>query len=476
MNSLKFIDLCQGNFGRIKMETDVNAVDDTNIIKVVGNSVGKHYHNRLLIDYLDRYYRGDQPSLYRTKAVRPEINNRVVENHALEIVRFMTAQSGGEPVQYVSRSKDSDKTANNVDALNQYMESVDKAAHDVELFEWMSVTGTAYRTILRNTQNRIADGDSPVDMIIPSPKDTYIIYSSKTGRPLVSVQQIKEDGKEIRECYTEKEWFHIHNSQIIKRGINGFLSIPIIEYPNNSRRLSDIEIVITMLDAINNMQCNRMDGVEQFVQAFMKFVNCEIDEETFLAMCTLGAIQVKGQAGVQCDVDLISKELNQEQAQISKDDVYKNMLIIEGMPNREQNTGGDTGQAVYLRNGWDFAEQRAKIDEHIINKSERDFLRIALDIIRIKDKEFELALKDVKVKVTRNKTDNMLVKTQALLNMKQSGIHPETALETCGLFADPEKVFVKSRDYLDAVFLTKQAIDEANKASITAKKGGGAIE
>ncbi|WP_277407837.1 hypothetical protein [Lacrimispora xylanisolvens] len=41
------------------------------------------------------------------------------------------------------------------------------------------------------------------------------------------------------------------------------------------------------------------------------------------------------------------------------------------MPDRQQNTGGDTGQAVYLRNGWDFAEQRAKLDEPFIIEAEK---------------------------------------------------------------------------------------------------------
>ena len=105
-----------------------------------------------------------------------------------------------------------------------------------------------------------------------------------------------------------------------------------------------------------------MDGVEQFVQAFMKFKNCEIDENEFLKMVQLGAISVKdtGQ-GVQSDVDIMTAELNQSESQVAKDDIYKNMLIVEGMPNREANTGGDTGQAVYLRNGWDFAEQGQKL-------------------------------------------------------------------------------------------------------------------
>ena len=38
------------------------------------------------MDYLYWYRRGDQPVLSRTKTVRPEINNKVVENHASEIV------------------------------------------------------------------------------------------------------------------------------------------------------------------------------------------------------------------------------------------------------------------------------------------------------------------------------------------------------------------------------------------------------
>jgi hypothetical protein len=46
-----------------------------------------------IIRYLHDYYMGDQPILYREKAVRPEINNKTVENHALEIVRFKAGQT-----------------------------------------------------------------------------------------------------------------------------------------------------------------------------------------------------------------------------------------------------------------------------------------------------------------------------------------------------------------------------------------------
>jgi hypothetical protein len=205
----------------------------------------------------------------------------------------------------------------------------------------------------------------------------------------------------------------------------------------------------------------------------MKFVNCEIDETKFKTMAELGAFLIKGgQPGVQSDVDLVAKELDQQQSQISKDDLYRNMLIINGMPDRQQNTGGDTGQAVYLRNGWDFAEQRAKLDEPVIARSEKDFLKLILKIVNTKQKTgLKLKLSDIDIKITRNKTDNMVVKTQGLMNQLNSGIHPKIAIETCGLYSDPEKVYLQSKDYLDAKYLTKAEVDKQLDKSILPKDG-----
>lgn len=360
-NRISFIDVCRGNFGRKIIYSSAEQINADNIVEELGKALAIHWQNRREINYLDRYYRGDQPILYRQKVVRPEINNRTVENHALEIVRFMTAQNFGEPVQYVSR-KDDENITKMVDDLNDLMSTIDKSAYDIELGEWQSICGTAYRFVWVEGVD-----DTPFEINTLKPKDVFIVYSSRNGnKPLMSVQQIRTtEGRNRYICYTDKWYYEIENSKIdiTKTKVNGFFKIPVIEYPNNSRRLSDIEIVITMLDTLNKIQANRIDGIEQFVQAFMKFVNCDIDENKFLEMCQLGAIKVKAQQGVQADVSMITSELKQDQTQIAKDDVYKNILIIEGMPNREQNTGGDTGQAVYLRNGWDFAEQRAKLDE-----------------------------------------------------------------------------------------------------------------
>lgn len=79
----------------------------------------------------------------------------------------------------------------------------------------------------------------------------------------------------------------------------------------------------------------------------------------------------------------------------------------------------------------------------------------------------ELKISDIDVKITRNKTDNMLVKAQALIYLLEKGIHPKIAIKTCDLWGDPEKVYVQSKPYLDAIYKTAQELqaDEERKAA-----------
>lgn len=466
-NRKPFIKVCRGVYGRKVIYSNMKSITLNNVVEVFQKAIPTHNQNRREIDYLYHYVSGDQPILYRTKDVRPEIKNDVVENHSWEITRFAMAQTYGEPIQYVSVKDDQDKSRE-IDKLNDFMRVIDKPYYDIQIGDWQSTCGTAYRETWSLKRDETEDGHPSMGIDCADPRYNFIIYSSMHGHPpLMSCSRcFDEEDQEYWLCTTKSQTFEIKKGEVINYGSNGHGRILLTEYPNNVRRLSDVEIVITMLDAINKIQSNRIDGIEQFVQAFMKFVNCEIDETTFLKMCKIGAIKVKTvNPSMPADVGMISSQLDQEQTQVSKDDLYKNMLIIEGMPSREQNTGGDTGQAVYLRNGWDFAEQRAKIDEPVIVKSEKEFLKIALNILQTKEQiSRDLSVADIDVKITRNNTDNMMVKAQSLLYLLEKGIHPKIAIRTVGLWGDPEKVYLESKPYLDALYKTA--------AEMQAQEGG----
>lgn len=461
MNTRSFIDLCQGNFGRKVAYTDVDKITSGNVMGIVGAAQTVMNYNYAPIKYLHDYFLGDQPILYRKKVVRPEINNKSCENHALEVVRFKTSQTYGEPIQYVSRKKE-ESVNNAVDKLNDYMRDAHKQARDIELGGWQSSVGTAYKAVLKAKKN----SDIPFMLHIPIPLNTLIVYSSRDGSAMLSVQRLKDmDKEQYFLCYSDELYFMIKNGKVIDCDVNGFGGIPITEYPNNPDRLSDIEICITLFDQINKMQSDRMNGIEQFVQAFMLFKNCQIDSTEFVKMCALGAIEVKdANQNSQADVKLMTEELDQQQTQTAKEDVYKNMLIVEGMPDRQQNTGGDTGQAVYLRNGWDFAEQRAKLDEPFIVEAEKNHCRVVLNVIRQTANDVPISTRDFDVKITRNSTDNMLVKAQSLDYLLRNKIHPLIAITTCGLFGDPEKVWIMSQPYINTIMKTQDQLDvEAEK-------------
>ena len=464
-NKSNFIDLCHGDFGRKIAYTGIEQITSDNVAKVVSDTIGIHNRNRTMIDYLYRYYKGDQPILYREKLVRPEVNNKVSENHALETVKFKAGQIYGEPIQFVCKKKNTNAETNEqVDLLNDYLDEANADARNIQLGIYQSAIGTAYKAILREDDWTEDSDMPPFRIFIPYPGDCYIVYSRKNGKAMLSVQVLKDENEEqYYLCYSKNQFYEIQNGKVKRVGINGFGGIPIIEYPNNHDRLSDIEIAITLFDAINKYQSDRLNGVEQFVQAFMKFKNCEIDENEFLKMVKLGAISVKDTgSGCQSDVELMTAELNQSESQVAKDDIYNNMLIVEAMPNRQSNTGGDTGNAVYLRNGWDFAERDAKLVEAFTKEAEKASVRIILNIIRKTTKDIKISTRDFDVKITRNPTDNMLVKAQALDYLVKNKIHPLIALITCGLFSDPQKVYEMSFPYMKSLYENPE--EEVQKA------------
>ena len=162
----------------------------------------------------------------------------------------------------------------------------------------------------------------------------------------------------------------------------------------------------------------------------------------------------------------MSDKLDQQQSQVAKDDLYESMLIVEGMPDRQENSGGDTGQAVVMRNGFYFSEKRAEISEPSYKKSERESIKIVLNILRIKGMT-SLTLKDIEIKITRSKMDNMSVKAQVFQILVQSGIDPKVAIKVCNLFSDPEEVYIQSKPYLDAKYTTEvKDIDDKSNQNI----------
>lgn len=436
-------------FGRKVILSSETYIDKNNVLDVLRKALSIHAQNRGEIQYLYDYYKGNQPILSRTKAVRPEICNKIVENRANEIVSFKVGYLCGEPIQYVSRNGNKN-VANNIIKLNDYMFEEDKFSKDQKVIEWQTICGTAYRMALPS--NGYSDS-SPFNIYTLDPRETFVVYSNAIGnKPLMSVKYSIDTETSVTtySVYTDLFYFLIEN-ETIKVTERHFLGmIPIFEYPANNARLGSFEIVLPLLDAINNIESNRLDSVEQNIQAFIKFINCDITAEDFEKLKDLGAIKVKSVDGAEASVDVVKNDLNQAQTQTLKNDLYSAILTICGMPNRNGGSStSDTGRAVVLRDGWSLAEARAKDSENMFKSSEREMLKLILKIC----KEFgalDLDLKDVDMKFTRRNYEDIQSKSQVLISMlSQPKIHPKLAFESSGMFTDPESAYNQSMQYYD---------------------------
>ncbi len=431
--------------GRQVLTCPETEITSENLVKVLRRARRGHSVNSADINYLYNYRRGYQPILDRTKDVRPEICNKIVENRADEISTFKVGYLMGEPIQYVSRG--GDDVSEDIQRLNDFMFSESKEASDLELADWFTVCGTAYRLELPNPKYGIdEEAESPFNLYVLDPRYTFVVYSNRIERkPMLGCSYVMlEDGSELSCVYTDTTYYEVKNGKIVTEIPHGLGDIPIIEYPANTARLGAFEIVLPMLDAMNRVASNRLDGIEQFIQALMMFKGVDIEADDFKSLKDLGAIKVPPDG----DIKYLVQELNQMETQTLVDYMYQTVLTICGMPNRNGGTStSDTGSAVIMRDGWSDAEARAKRSEMMFKLSEKRMLRLALRICRDMC-GMQLKASDIEIRFTRRNYENIQMKAQVLTTMLGcEKIHPRLAFSACGMFPDPELAYTESMAY-----------------------------
>lgn len=440
-------------FGRRKIYTAYEQVTEHNVVAIVDAAMSEHAANSAEIDYLWRYMRGQQPILKREKEIRPEITNRIVENRAYEIVQFWSGWLMGEPCTYVRRG-DRSGASKEIQLLNDYMFSEDKDALDEELVTWMCIGGTGYRMALPDRKG--AEDDAPFEIDVLDPRNTFIVYNNGFARKkLLSCQIVKrmvgDEQVEIRCVYTDTHYFEIIGGEVTSRP-HMLGEIPVTEYVLDESRMGVFEAAIPMLDAINTVESNRVDGIEQFVQSLLVATNVDFEDGvTANEIRQSGMIKLKSTNEFKAEFEILSEQLDQMQTQTLIDYMYQTVLTICGVPttNRAQGGSSDNGVAVQLRQGWEQSEARARKIEKHFKSAERAFLKLIVWMIRQKE-PFDLRLMDIDIVFSRRNTADLITKSQSLLSMLEAGINPEDSIGTCGLWNDPLDVYTKSLPFLMA--------------------------
>lgn len=434
--------------GRTVIYTDFREIDRNNLLDILKKASRLHDQNSKDIDYLYKYYKGDQPILNRVKTYREDINNKIVENRANEIVSFKVGYLMGEPIQYVNQGDD--EYSSTISLLNDYMRYEDKDVKDKALVTWNTICGTGYRLILPDEDTDRLPDEAPFEIYTLDPRKTFVVYYSGLGEPpVMGVMELNtEEGKKKYVGYTESYAFEVVEDEITMWKPHILGEVPIIEYPANEARLGAFEVVLPLLDGLNDIQSNRLDSVAQIVDAILVIKGADAEDEEFAKAKALGGLKLPPDG----DAFYLSTEVNQTETQALVDYVYDSILTICGMPNRNGGSStSDTGSAVIYRDGWWAAESRARSQEGMFKGSERTFLRLATRLTNASASDYpDIRISHIEIRFTRRNYENIQEKSQVLISMLSNNrIHPKLAFEHSGMFVDPEIAYKMSEEYYE---------------------------
>lgn len=424
--------------GRKKILIDTDVITADNVVKYLRETLQTHESNRNACEYLWKYYKGETPVLSKTKEYRESINNVVTEARAMQTVEFYQGYIFGEPVQY--NRIGNEEVSEDVQWLNREMKARDKTALDDELAEKMLVMGVAPRLALPE-EGRI------FEIYNLDPRSAYVVYHNGLGeKPVMCVKYVeKSDSTVVYSVYTADCYYEIVDDKVTVQTPHTMGKVPMTEYCLNNVRMGIFEPGLTIMDAIDNLQSNRMDDIQQFVNSILAIIGAELTEETINKLAAWGAMSLPDGT----DAKYLNAALSQADIQTFKNDLLAAYTEITGMPNRNGGSStSDTGSAVLLRDGWEIADAKAKRIETQFKKAERVILGLVLGFASLSD--IHLVPEDVDIKFTRRNYENIQTKAQVLTSMLASGkVAPRLAFLHCGMFPDPEQAYLESMEWYE---------------------------
>lgn len=460
--------------GRRQILSSVDEVTDENVIEVLTKALAIHELNRREILFLKNYEKGLQPILFRSKDYNDHINNKIVVNLANQIVTFKTSEFAGEPIMYVTRGSgmreadtrdkgqpDDETIPEKVARVNSMMLSEGKQSKDYRLAYDMFTCGIGYRLTIHDSGRDDSDylDEAPFEIYIPKAENTFVVRRSDvTRRVLMGVTYVFKDTEEKQPeytVYTPNVKYTIEGTdsamKIVGREKHNFGMVTLTEYPCNPNYMGAFEPVVPLLDAYNLTLSNKLDGIEQFIQALMVFDGVDISREDFLELKDLGAIKLPATQGNSSGRKLyyLNEQLDQSQTQTVLDGMYKNILRIVGMPSQGDGNTSDSSNngAMIIKNGWWDAEARMQETQAMWKEAETAFLKVVLKICNDTGELDGLRISDLEPKFWRQSYEDLLVKTQSFSTLRTSGMPAIQAFTFSHLSRDPESDAIVYDEY-----------------------------
>ena len=425
-----------------------------NLIPILQKALSIHYENQQECRYLIDYCKGKQNILDRSSeeaGYNSSINNQTVVNYAWSSIRDIVGYTFGKNTQYTPTSG---KYRKDIDELSRILTYESNALADHESSTFASICGFGYLCMLPS-EELLSDymPDIPLIDCSLNPLNTFVIQSARPGNPVtMSVTYYDDEEYTYFLCYTDEKVYFIKTRGIgtlttgqeimIVEQENVIGLNPITMVQNNAFLMGDFEVAISVLDAINQLASDTLNDVENVIKSLLIIINAELDDDTVEKVKKNRILELVGgdQNNKIPDAKFIYQQLDAMGMQNMREYLEEAYKQIIGIPDRKTRGGGggDTGDAVKLRDGWADIEIVARIKEQYFKVAKRKQLAVAIRILQklnLVSKNFRVRYLDIKV--PRNNIDNLQTKAQAYSTLNGTKtLHPADALDMVELTTD----------------------------------------
>lgn len=258
----------------------VNGMPSDTMIRSV---LKEHMQNLPRLNMLGKYYRGESDITGRERA-KGLPNNKIAHPFARYIVSVATGYLIGQPVSYSADDQDA--------ALQPITDAFNKcfiASVDAENARHASIYGRAVEYV---HASEMEEQVIPCSVSLP-PEQAFVVYDDDYhNSPLFGVYytpETTEDGGQdgwhvwiigansVRECRMPDLGGTV--VQIVNETPHYFGGVPMVEYWNDEDERGDFEWVISLIDAYDKLESDRVNDKEQFVDKLLVLTGCVLETD-----------------------------------------------------------------------------------------------------------------------------------------------------------------------------------------------------
>ena len=413
---------------------------DTKITNSILNDVieyNEKYKGRL--KKLSNYYVGKQDILERTKDGRLK-NNKIMVNHAKYITDTNVGYLLGNPVDYQIGKTDNGNVSYDIEPiLNAYKKQTINDL-DTELAKDISIFGYQYEYVYSNAEAEPKSCEIDNDNAIIVYDDT-VEHNKLFGliyRPIYEGETFKywdiiyiDDKEEIHYKSTTKA--------LTKQGKSkphAFGKVPLICYKNNPELLGDFEPVISLIDAYNLLQSDRVNDKEQLVDAILCLYGMDFDDEQAELLKESRML-----ANIPSDgrVEYLVKTLQEGDVDILRQNIENDIHKISMVPNMSDQNFVGNASGVAIRYKLLAFEQNIKNKERYMEKGLMERFELYNNFLVKMSKMEVVPIEEVDAVFKRNLPTNDY-ETSQMINNLADFVDKETLISQLSFIKDASEI------------------------------------